>query len=122
MDIKQFSDKILLNDSRDVLRLHLYTKMLQNGIKPYENDIDILIDLYLFGGYNNPEEQSTFIQACLEKGLKKSDQSVRNTLSKYTVLKVLYKPKNTVLSVSEEFIPKVDFDKLVLTHIVSHNN
>jgi hypothetical protein len=122
MEIKSFSDKILFSDKRDVLRVHLYTKLIQNGIKPFENDIDILLELYLFGGYRNVEEQSNFLKICLDKKLRKNPQSIRNTLSKYTNLKVLDKPRNTVLRINNEFIPKVSFDKLVLQHIVSHKN
>lgn len=121
MVIKGLADIILFDDKRTVLRLHLYTKLLQNKIKPYESDMDILIELYVFGGYNNTTEQASFIKSCLEKGYLRTAQSVRNTLSKYTNLKVLLKPRNGVISFSEDFIPTVAFDKLMLKHIISHN-
>lgn len=120
MNIKAFSDKVLLPKRKDVLRVHLYFKLLQYGIKPFENDMDIMLELYLFGGYRNAEEQAKFINLCMEKGLKKSDQSVRNTLSKYVSMGVFEKPKNTVLNLSEKYIEKVDCDKLVLQHVISH--
>lgn len=120
MDIKSFSDTVLLEEKRDVIRLHLYFKLLQFGIKPFENDIDIILELYLFGGYSNSDEQTKFIDMCMKKGLKKSVQSVRNTLSKYVSVGLFDKPKNTILSVNEKFIPKVLCDKLVLEHRVSH--
>lgn len=120
MIIKAFSDKILLPDRRDALRVHLYLKLIQNGIQPFENDIDMIIELYSFGGYVNKENQRRFFDICLDRKFKKTEQSVRNTLSKYTMLGVLEKPKNLVLYVSEKFIPKVECDKLVLQHVVSH--
>jgi hypothetical protein len=120
MKIKSFSDKVLLTKKRDVLKYHLYLKFLQNNIKSSENDIDIIIELFLFGGYNNSEQQSRFISLCIEKNYKKTDQSVRNTLSKYTNIGIFEKPKNTILKVSDMFIPSTDFDKLVINHIVSH--
>jgi len=120
MNIKAFSDKVLLPKRKDVLRVHLYFKLLQYGIKPFENDMDIMLELYLFGGYRNAEEQAKFISTCMEKGLKKSDQSVRNTLSKYVSMGVFEKPKNTMLSINEKFVPKVECDKLVLQHVISH--
>lgn len=120
MEIKAFSDRVLLPDRKDVLRHHLYLKLLQFGIRPYENDIDIILELYMFGGYNNIDEQLKFIELCLEKGLRKSPQSVRNTFSKYINMGVFEKPKNTVLRVSDKFIPKVKCDKLALTHTVTH--
>ena len=120
MVIKSFSDIILLPDRKDVLRVHLYTKLIQHGVRPFENDIDIILELYTFGGYNTAEEQSKFIQNCIHKGLKKSPQSVRNTLSKYVSMGIFDKPKNTHLSLNSKFLPEVDCDKLVLLHKVSH--
>lgn len=120
MVIKSFPDKILLSNKKDVLRVHLYLKFLQYGIQPFENDIDILIELYCFGGYKGREKQQEFIDLCLEKNYKKNKQSIRNILSKYTNLGVLDKPKNLSLSINEKYIPNVTFDKLVLQHVVSH--
>lgn len=120
MQIKSFSDKVLLPTKRDVLRIHLYFKLLQYGIRPYENDIDIILELYLFGGYTNSDEQAIFIKQCVDKKYKKSDQSLRNTLSKYVSMGVFNKPKNTTLYINEQFIPTIQCDKLVLQHLISH--
>lgn len=120
MEIKSFSDKILFNTKKDVLRIHLYIKLIQYGIKPFENDIDIMLELYEFGGYNSSEGQARFINNCIQKKFKKSEQSVRNTLSEYVALKVFDKPRNRTLSLNNKFIPKVDCDILVLQHVISH--
>lgn len=120
MVIKAFSDKVLLQEKRDVLRVHLYFKLIQYGIKPFENDIDIIIELYMFGGYSNSDEQNRFIDLCVKKGLKKTGQSVRNTLSKYTTIGVFDKPRNTILHINEKFVPRLGCDKLVLQHTISH--
>lgn len=120
MTIKSFIDKVLLPDKKDVLRIHLYSKLVQYGIRPFENDIDIMLELYLFGGYSNTEEQTQFIDLCIKKGLKKSPQSLRNTLSKYVNIGIFEKPKNTILYVNDKFIPNITCDKLVLQHTVSH--
>lgn len=120
METKSFSDKVLLPTKKDVLRVHLYFKLIQYGIKPFENDIDIMIELYDFGGYDTSEGQARFISTCMQKKLKKSEQSVRNTLSKYVNLNVFEKPRNRVLHLSEKFIPRVKCDRLVLQHAISH--
>lgn len=120
MDIKSFSDKILLKTRKDVLRVHLYTKLIQHNIKPFENDIDIMLELYDFGGYDTSEGQARFISNCMQKKLKKSEQSVRNTLSKYVNLNVFDKPRNRVLHLNPTYIPKIECDKLVLQHTISH--
>lgn len=120
MVIKAFSDKILLKEKKDALRVHLYLKFIQYGIQPYENDIDIVLELYCFGGYTNSERQEQFFDVCLDNRYKKSRQSIRNTLSKYTALGIFEKPKNTTLSVSDKFLPKVASDKVVFQHTISH--
>lgn len=120
MQIKRISDTVLLPTKRDVLRIHLYFKLLQFNIRPYENDIDVILELYLFGGYRNSEEQTQFINLCIEKGLKKSPQSLRNTLSKYVSVGIFDKPRNTSLSINKKFIPHVECDKLILQHTISH--
>jgi hypothetical protein len=120
MVIRSLQDKVLLPKKKDVLRVHLYFKLIQHGVKPFENDMDIMIELYQFGGYTNSEEQSRFIDLCIKKKLKKSAQSVRNTLSKYVNMGIFQKPKNTTLHINPNFLPKVECDKLVLQHMISH--
>ncbi len=120
MEIKAFKETVLLSEKRDVLRLHLYFKLIEKHIKPFENDINIMLELYEFGGYSNSEEQNNFIKNCIDKKLKKSPQSLRNTLSKYVSMGVFKKPKNTILYINEEFLPKVQCDKLILQHTISH--
>lgn len=120
MTIKAFTDRVLLKERNDVLRVHLYFKLIQYGIKPYENDLSIMIELYLFGGYSNSVDQMKFLSLCMSKGYKKSLQSIRNTLSKYVSLGVFDKPRNKHLSLNEKYIPKVECDKLVLQHVISH--
>ncbi len=116
MEIKALKDTVLLQNREDVLRVHLYFKFIQHNIRPFENDMDIVLELYMFGGYNNAVEQGKFIQICMDKKLKKSTQSIRNTLSKYVSNGVFYK----ILKVSEQFIPEIKCDKLMLQHIISH--
>lgn len=120
MDIKALTDRVLLETKRDVVKLHLYFKFLQHGIKPYESDIDIIVELYMFGGYSNSHQQKDFLALCKAKNFRKTEQSVRNTISKYINIGVFEKPKNSVLRVSEKFIPSVICDRIVLQHIISH--
>jgi hypothetical protein len=122
MEIKVLSDKILLGERSDVIRLYIYAKLMEYGIKPYEHDVNIILELYIIGGYSNKKEQSKFIQTCLEKRFKRTEQSVRNTLSKYTSLKVLHKPRSLALILSEDFLPEIICDKLVLQPLISHIN
>ena len=120
MEIKAITDRVLLKNRREVVKLHLYFKFLQHGIKPYESDLDIIVELYLFGGYKNAEEQNKFLGLCKSKKLRKTDQSIRNTISKYINMGVFEKPKNRMLKISDRFIPSLECDRIVLEHIISH--
>jgi len=120
MGMKLLTDKILLPEKKDVLRVHLYAKFIQYELQPSGNDLDILVELYCFGGYKGKDMQEKFINLCIEKKYMRSKQSIRNTLSRYTNLGVLDKPKNLILSVNEKYIPKVECDRLFLQHTVSH--
>lgn len=122
MECKVISDKILLPDIRDVLRIHFYIKFMQKKIQFFDSDLDIIIELYLFGGYSTSDEQKRFIRLCLSKKYKKSIQSVRNSFSRYVNAGVLIKNKNRELYINEEYLPTIDFDKLILSHIISHAN
>lgn len=119
MIIKSLQENLLLPTKRDVLRVHLYTKFVQFGISHFKNDIDMIVELYLSGGYNK-DTQKVFFDTCLEKRYRKTEQSIRNALSRYKSLGVLEKPKNRELYVSNSFIPKVECDLLVLQHKITH--
>lgn len=122
MIFKEFKDAVLLPEKKDVLRIHLYFKLLQYNIRPFEPHIDLILELYTFGGYNGPEEQGRFLQVCVDKGIRKSAQGVRNIVSKYVQLGVLNSERNTHAEVNEKYIPKAKVDKIALTHIIGHAN
>ena len=121
MIIKSIDDKILLRCKKDLIKAHLYLKFLQYGIElPIDSDIDVIAELFIFGGYKNGEEQENFINHCISIGLRKSSQSLRNTLSKYVNKKILIKPKNSSLFLREDFIPNIKFDRLLINYKISH--
>ena len=114
MKYVSFGEKIILPTRRDVLKVHLYAKLLLLGVIPYEKDLDVLVELYEIGGYANDVEQLRFFNTCLTKQFKKSVQSVRNTLAKYTELGVLSKPKNKKRKFSDEWLPDLADDVVVV--------
>lgn len=120
MVTKGISDRIILGKRDQVLQTHIFIKMLQYNIRPLEKDIFIIVELYRFGGYNNSEEQAKFIDTCLKKGYRKSEQSLRNAISKYIRNGMFEKRRNSTLKVSENFLPKIECDKLILEYIISH--
>jgi hypothetical protein len=120
MNIKSIVEVMLLKERRDVLRLHLYSKLLSVGAIPYERDLDVLVALYEFGGFSDEKEQQEFFELCLTKDLKKSVQSIRNTLAKYTKMGILLKPKNKARFINDKWLPKLGDGKIVLDYKISH--
>lgn len=120
MNINKVAEVLLLKNKRDVVRIHLYTKLIEKGIIPYDKDLDVLINLYEIGGYSNEREQTQFFNSCLNNKYKKSIQSIRNTLAKYTEIGILKKPKNKERFVSEKWIPSSFDSKLFLDYKISH--
>lgn len=121
MNIKLIKEVMLLKNRKDVLRLHIYTKLLSVGVIPYDKDLDVLVALYEFGGYKNDTQQQNFFKLCLDDSLKKSVQSIRNTLAKYTKIGILDKTKNNVRFISEKWLPTLNGDKIVLDYKISYN-
>lgn len=115
------SERLLLKDRKDVLRVHLYCMILNKGVVPYEKDLDVLIALYEMGGYSNGEEQAKFFSDCIERKFKRTIQSIRNTLAKYTEIGVLKRPRNKKRFLSEDCLPSVTTNKIILNHQISHN-
>ena len=118
--VTKITDVILLNSKIQVIRLHLYAKLLQIGFVPYDKDLDVIIELYKINGYANEKEQLKFFNTCLHNKYKKSQQSIRNTLATYTKIGILEKPQNKKRVVSEKWIPPNDFNVMVLDYKVSH--
>lgn len=115
------SEQLLFKSRKDVLRIHLYSMLLNKGIIPYEKDLDLLITLYEMGGYSNGDEQAEFFRRCISKKLKRTIQSIRNTLSTYTEIGLLQKPRNKKRFVSEDWLPSMDENKIILDYKISHN-
>lgn len=120
MNVNKIAEVMLLKDKRDVLRIHLYSKLIQKDIIPYDKDLDVLINLYEMGGYSNEKEQTQFFNSCINKKYKKSIQSIRNTLALYTEIGILNKPKNKKRFVSESWIPSSMDSILFLDYKISH--
>lgn len=122
MNVDKIAEVMLLKDRRDVVRIHFYIKLIQKGIVPYDKDLDVLINLYEMGGYSNEKEQLQFFNSCIYNKYKKSIQSIRNTLAKYTEIGVLNKPKNKKRFISDVWMSPFNDNILFLDYKISHTN
>lgn len=116
--IPVITEHIRLHSKRDVLRLHLYTKFLENSIKATNTELDVLMELYDFGGFQSKEEERDFFASCIDKGYRNTDQSVRNVLAKFTKNGVLDRPKLHHRSLKESFIPSIDSEIVGLKYSI----
>ena len=120
MNIKQFEITELLASKKDLLKLHLYFILLKKGTPTSESNMELIIELFLMGGYATIEEQVKFIDNCLAGKVKRSRQSIRNSISRNIKQGIFIKKRNCHLEVSEDYLPKTIFDKLILKYTLSH--
>jgi hypothetical protein len=99
---------IILKSRKDVIKTILYIKYLLKGLKPFDNDLDILSELFEFGCYSGKEDQTKFFDILLKKELRNSVASVRNKISELTNLGVLYRPHKNAISFTKDFLPTLE--------------
>lgn len=122
MSIPVVQDKIKLNSKREVLKLLLYTKLLESNIKPSDTELEVLMELYEFGGYHSHEQEIIFFTKCINLKFRNSFQSIRNVLTKYKSFGVVMKPKIHQRHISTSYIPDIQSDTIGLMFFVSNAN
>lgn len=104
-DLQVINESIVLKSKRDVLHLHLYTMLKKDNIQATSTELDVLIELYEFGGFANKDKKTEFFDVCISKQYRTTTQSVRNVLSKFTKNGVLDKPKANHRNLKEKYLP-----------------
>ena len=117
-DIPLIKDKIKVNSKLDLIKIHLYIKLITNNISASDSELTLLSSLYLQNGINNKEEMDKFFEYCLKEKIRMSVQSVRNILARFTELKVLNKPKINQRFISEEYLPFISGDVIAFNYII----
>ena len=72
---------------QDALMFHLLAVSTEEGIKLSSSDIGVAIEIYMHGYTKDT------ISKCIEKGYFRSEQTVRNSVSKLTKIGVLIKDR-----------------------------
>lgn len=118
--IPVIEDKIKLRSKREVLRLFLYTKLVERGIKFSDSELDVLMELHTAGGYHNADEEGSFVNQCIQKQFRTSFQSVRNVITRFVNYGIVKKPKIHQRHISSDILPKIPSDVVGLMFFVSN--
>jgi hypothetical protein len=116
------SSPIILKDKKDVVKVVLYTQMLLKGIVPFENDLDILFELFDFGGYHNNEQKKAFYTLVINKKLRKTSDSINNKLTELAEKGILERYRKNCIRFNEEFLPnlKEPFEQVGFVAKITH--
>lgn len=99
------------SDQRNVLKVYLYVKMIEKGLVPFDNDLDILSELYFFGGYDGNQEKKDFYKLLLDKKLRGSEQSISNKLTELSEMNLILRAdKNCIKLNTVDFFPEIKHD------------
>lgn len=120
MSFLKIEETITFKDKEELISIHFYLQLKKHNILISPKDLGLLVELYKAGGYSNKEEQALFFQTCLDKKFKKTVQSVRNTLNKYTEKGILIKPKNSQRVISSDFSPAYSETRLGIIYKMTH--
>jgi len=74
---------LILPDRKDLIKVILYIEYIRHNLRPFENDLNILSELFEYGCYSNKKEQNEFFEILLEKKLRNSIPSARNKISDF---------------------------------------
>lgn len=120
MSFLKIEETIIFDDKDELLSAHLYLQLKKRGIHISPKDLALIVELYNQGGYSTKFEQDRFFDSCLSKKFKKTTQSIRNTLNKFTKIKVLSKDKNYERYINKDFLPTLNDSKMGFIYKMTH--
>lgn len=121
MSFLKIEESIVFKDRDNLISTHFYLQLKKMNIAISPKDLFLLVELYKMGGYSNKDEQNRFFDICIRNKYKKTIQSVRNTLNKYTEKGILLKPKNSQRYISGDFAPEYTDTKLGIIYKMTHS-
>lgn len=99
----------------EALRFHLLAISQEESLKLSPADIDVAIEIYI-SGYNKE-----LFNKCVEKGYFKSEQTVKNSVSKLTKCGILDKSRG-IRTVSSSFLPTAVGDYIFTYKVLYETN
>lgn len=112
--ISFLKEKVELKSTDEILKLHLIIKCFQKGYNLSNADIECLIEMNKVG-YNED-----FYKSCVDRGIYKSGQTVRNAITKMTHLGIVVYKKRGQRFISKEFLPSFNSDKVLVQYLVAN--
>lgn len=106
-------------------KMHLFIKLADKNIESEFSDrnLNILAELFVFGGIDSKERANEFLQHCYGLSLSKegADNSIRNTLGLGRKFGVVKRKKCNHWQIHEDYLTKLNSDttlfKYTLTNI-----
>lgn len=98
------------SEQKDVLKVYLYVKMISKGLVPFDNDLDILSELYFFGGYEGNQEKKNFYKLLLDKKLRGSEQSISNKLTELSEMNLIIRADKNCVKLNLDIFPEIKYD------------
>jgi hypothetical protein len=103
-------EDLKFSEKTKVLKVYLYTKMIDKGLIPFDNDLNILSELYFFGGYKGDKYKKEFYKILLNKKLRGSEQSIHNKLTDFHELGLIKRTDKNCVDLNYDFFPEVLYD------------
>lgn len=121
--IEYISDNIYKDNLIDIIRIHLYIKMIDFKIDVTElspREIGIISALYVYGGLKAKSDMKKFSKYCLDNKVTSSDsvQSVRNALGKARALGIVKRPKANIWDISINYLKRSDRSDFVFKYVI----
>lgn len=108
--IIQEEKPIILRNKSEVLKIYLFLQLLKNrkdnSLHILENDLDILCELYFTGGYSGEKEKRWFYKKLIDKGLRKSEQSISNKITEFADKGYIVRSDRNEVTLNYSLFPK----------------
>jgi hypothetical protein len=114
--IIQEEKPIILRNKFEVLKTYLFLQIIRNrhveDLSIIENDLDILCELYFTGGYSGEKEKKWFYKRLIDKGLRKSEQSISNKLTEFAEKGYIVRSSRNEVTLNYSFFPKEQLEEI----------
>lgn len=123
IEIPIIEDKLILS-KKELIKIHLYIKMVEKGIdKEFSHrEMDILAELYCFGGTQDKINLQEFFNHCFAHGFSKEGaaHSVRNALSKGRRFKIIKRKKANFWQIDKDYLPPLSSSFLAFKYFFTN--
>lgn len=124
-NIAVVNDSIKFDSLNQLIKIHLFIKLVENGLsdKFSDRELSILSNLYVFNGIGDKESFTGFTEDCVNRNICESNsvQSVRNVLSKSRQLNIVKRKKCNNWRIADSYLPKIDNDFIAFKYLFTNS-